>query len=205
VACTLYWRGNGHFAYVKRYIFVHLSSTPTSILNLTISPESQWNIDSNYILSVRKYCPLFTHESNAFTSFCSFKQMGVQTPKNSRSSPFLLRHVDPHLIHQCLGPLHSPCPMTAQSVHALPRNFATKSPLVTMGRPKFTPKTAPSPSMITTKIQYTHSSTDPSHHPKRHPDPISRFATAHFCWPKDRPTDGQVECSVQWELRWLCW
>ena len=32
--------GNGHFACVKCYIFVHFSSTPTSILNLTISSES---------------------------------------------------------------------------------------------------------------------------------------------------------------------
>jgi len=36
------------------YIFVQFSSTPTSILNLTISSESKWNIDSNDILSVWK-------------------------------------------------------------------------------------------------------------------------------------------------------
>ena len=35
-------------------------------MNLTISLESQWNIDSNDILSVRKYYQLFTHESNTF-------------------------------------------------------------------------------------------------------------------------------------------
>ena len=29
---------------------------------------------------------------------------GAQMPKNPRNSPFSLRHVDPHLIHQCLGP-----------------------------------------------------------------------------------------------------
>jgi len=57
---------NGHFACVKCYIFVLFSSTPISILNLTISSESQWNIDSNDILSVRKYCQLFTNESNTF-------------------------------------------------------------------------------------------------------------------------------------------
>jgi len=48
------------------YIFVHFSSTPTSILNLTISSESQWNIDSNDVLFIRKYSELFTHESNTF-------------------------------------------------------------------------------------------------------------------------------------------
>jgi len=26
-------------------------------------------------------------------------------------------------------------------------------------------------------IKYAHPSTDPAHHPKRHPDPMSRFAT----------------------------
>ena len=29
--------------------------------------------------------------------------------------------------------------------------------------------------------------TDPTHHPKRHPDPLSHFATVHFA---DRLTDG---------------
>jgi len=35
----------------------------------------------------------------------------------------------------------------------------------------------------------------PSHHPKRHPDPISRFATVHFPdthRQTDRPTDRQM-------------
>ena len=31
-----------------------------------MSLESQWNIDSNNILSIRKYCQLFIHESNTF-------------------------------------------------------------------------------------------------------------------------------------------
>jgi len=35
---------------------------------------------------------------------------------------------------------YSPPQTTAWSVHALSHNHATKSPLVTMGRPKFTPK-----------------------------------------------------------------
>jgi len=33
-----------------------------------------------------------------------------------------------------------PLQMSAQSVHALPHNYATKSPLVTVRRPKFTPE-----------------------------------------------------------------
>jgi len=47
-------------------IFVHCLSTPISILNLTMSPESQENEVSNDILSKRKYSQLFTHESNTF-------------------------------------------------------------------------------------------------------------------------------------------
>ena len=37
---------------------------------------------------------------------------------------------------------HSPHQTTARLVHAPPHNYATKFPLVTMGCPKFTPKTA---------------------------------------------------------------
>jgi len=43
--------------------------------------ESQWNVDSNDIMSVRKYCQLFAYESNRLhfcaknTLFCPFKQM----------------------------------------------------------------------------------------------------------------------------------
>jgi len=47
-------------------IFVHFSSTPTLILNLTISSESQYNVVSNDILSERKYSQLFMHVSNIF-------------------------------------------------------------------------------------------------------------------------------------------
>jgi len=47
-------------------IFVHFFTTPISILNLTMSPESQERVVSNDILSERKYSQLFTHESNIF-------------------------------------------------------------------------------------------------------------------------------------------
>ena len=47
---------------------------------------------------------------------------------------------------------HLPPQTTARSVHALPHNCATKSPLVTAGYPKFTPKTVPSPLTIITLI-----------------------------------------------------
>jgi len=43
--------------------------------------------------------------------------------------------------------------------------------------------------------------TDPTHHPKQHPDPLSRIATVHFLdrqrdTQKHRPTDGLCKCSI---------
>jgi len=68
----------------------------------------------------------------------------AKMPKNARNharnSSFPWRHVNFHLTHECLGPPHSPRQTTARSLYALSHNDATKSPLVTMGRPKFTPK-----------------------------------------------------------------
>ena len=49
--------------------FLYISSQPPfrfSILNLTMSSESQENDVSNDILPERKYSQLFTHESNIF-------------------------------------------------------------------------------------------------------------------------------------------
>jgi len=44
---------------------------------------------------------------------------------------------------------------------------------------------------------YGHTEPDPTHHRKRHPDPITRVATAHM-W---GPTDGTSESSIPWALR----
>jgi len=91
--------------------------------------------------------------------FHPFKWLGAQMLKISRNSPFPLGRMDPHLIHQCLDLPHSWRQTTARSVHAFPHNYATKSPLVTMGHPK----TAPSPSTIST----------PSNTPILRPTPIT--------------------------------
>jgi len=56
--------------------------------------------------------------------------------------------------------------------------------------PHLPPKIAPSLLTISTRFKYTHPSTGPTHHPKRHPDPISRFATVH---PPDRQTNRQTD------------
>jgi len=63
--------------------------TDVSILNLTTSSESQWHIDSNDILSVRKYSQLFTHELNTYFSanntwFRPFKWVRTQTDRHTK-------------------------------------------------------------------------------------------------------------------------
>jgi len=84
-----------------------------------------------------------TSRMHFLASLRLLKPMYAQMPKNARNHarnrPFLLRHVDFHLTRECLGPPHSPRQTTARSLYALPRNDATNSPLVTMGRRKFTP------------------------------------------------------------------
>jgi len=51
--------------------------------NSLLSPESQWNNVSNDILSVWKYCHLFTLESNTvLLNNVPFKQMEDKTPRN---------------------------------------------------------------------------------------------------------------------------
>jgi len=101
--------------------------------------------------------------------------------KPTPNRPFPLRHVDPHLTHECLGTPHSPRHTTARSLYALPHNDAKKVPICSNGTPQIHPKTAPSASTITAKISYTHSEPDHTQHTKRHLDPISRFATTHMC------------------------
>jgi len=63
--------------------------------------------------------------------------------KNSLILTFPLGDVEPHLIHPSFDRPHSSPQMTARSFQALSHNYATKSPLVTMGCPTSTPKTAP--------------------------------------------------------------
>jgi len=82
---------------------------------------------------------------------------------------------------------HSPHQMTAQLVHALSYSDATKSPLVTMGCPKFITKIAPG--------QFP----PPSNMPTPQPTPVTTpngnqiqsavFSTIH---PPDRQTDRQT-------------
>ena len=65
--------------------------------------------------------------------------------KNPQNVPFPLDDVDPHLTQQCLGPLHAPPQTAAPTDEALSHTYAVKSPLDTMARPKFSPKSTPFP------------------------------------------------------------
>jgi len=100
-----------------------------------------------------------------------FKPMDQKIPRNL---PFPLGDMDSHLIHPFLGWPHSPSQMASQLIHAILHNYATKSQLVTMGCPTFTPKTAPSFLTI-----YTPSNTlIPRPTPlqtKCHPNPMIHF------------------------------
>jgi len=101
-------------------------------------------------------------------------------PKSN--SPFPLRHVDFHLIHECLGLPHSPHQTTARSLYALPHNDATKAPVVTMGCPKFTPQTAPSLRRSPTKAN----TPIPSPTPLSNPNSIwihQLFCHSSLLWP----------------------
>ena len=97
--------------------------------------------------------------------------------KNPQNVLFRLDYVDPHLIQQCLGPPQAPPQTAAPTVEALAHTDAVKSPLVTMVRPKFAPKSTPSGGPIA-KLQYLPKSwTRPTYGAKRHPDPMRRFPT----------------------------
>jgi len=181
------------FCYVFVYKFL---LNLTSILNLTISSQSQSYTEFNDIFCVGKYCQLFTHESNAFLSVMSpIETMHTQMPKNARNdarnSPFPLRHVDLHLTHECLGSPHSSCQTTARLLYALPHNDATKIPIGYNGTPQIHPQTVPSlrrsPPKSNTPIPSPTQSP-----PQTASGSISRVATAHMCG----PTDGTSESSI---------
>ena len=110
--------------------------------------------------------------------------------KNPQNVPFRLDYVDPHLIQQCLGPPRAPPQIAAPTVEALSNTYAVKSPLVTMARPKFAPKSTPYRGPIPKPHYLPHLWTCPTYDAKRHPDPNRRFSTMHWTdRPTDRPTD----------------
>jgi len=105
--------------------------------------------------------------------------MGDKTP-NTLS----LGNLDPHLIHQCLEPPHSPPQM------ALLHNYTTKSHWLQWDA-HVHPQNCPflcgnfHPYILSSCLDLADLP------PQRHPDPISHFATIHRTdRHKHRPTDG---------------
>ena len=78
-------------------------------------------------------------------------------------------------------------------VAALSHTYAVMSPLVTMARPKFAPKSTPSRRPIPKPNYLPHPWTRPTYDAKRHPDPIRRFSTMHWT---DRCTDAPTRAQT---------
>ena len=101
---------------------------------------------------------------------------------NPQHVPFRLDYVDPHLIQQYQAPSQTAAP----TVEALSHTYAVKSPLVTMVRSKFAPKSTPSGGPLAKPQYLPHPWTRPTYGAERLPAAICRFSTMHWT---DRPTD----------------
>ena len=124
------------------------------MLKPNTSAKSPWIELSNDTFGERKYCQVSAYESEHFTvgDPMSFHIVKMEN-KNPPNVPFRLDYVDPHVKQQCLGPPQAPAETAAPTVEALSHTYAVKSPLVTMVRSKFAPKSTPSRGPIA-KPQY---------------------------------------------------
>jgi len=187
--------------------FCQLLSKPSIDLELEYIFRNQWNVDSNAVLFVRKYYQLFTHESNTYLlQNMPLKPLGQWEQTTTKSILPLEACGPPSNTWMPWVTLLTTPNNSSITVH-IPHNYATKAPLVTMGWPKCTPK-LPLTLRRSTPQQIHPSLNWPHWPPKRHLDPISRFATIHFMDRQrqtDRQTDGPGECSVTWMLCSLCW
>jgi len=133
------------------------------------------------ILYVRKYCQLLTHKSNT----SSLRKHSKTQLKPSKTSPFPWARVPPSNT-----PMSGSTPLTNRNGGSIAsRNLVQlRNKVLTgyTGMPHIHSKTAPSHGVIANPNYVPHLWTQPTHHPKRHPDPISRFSTMHLT---DRPTD----------------
>ena len=73
--------------------------------------------------------------------------------------------------------------------------YAVKSPLVTMARPKFAPKSTPFRGPIHKPRHLPHAWIRPTYHAKRHPDPIQSAVFPQCTGPVDRRTHRQTDRS----------
>ena len=153
------------------------------MLKPNTSPKSRRIELSNDTFAERKCCRVFAYESETFHRR---RPNGISHCEKAQNLPFPLHDVNPHVMQQCLGPPHAPPQTAAPTVEALSHTYVVKSPLVTMARPKFAPKSTPSRQPIRKPHYLTHAWTRPTYDTKWHPDPIRRFSTMHWT---DRRTD----------------
>ena len=114
-------------------------------------------------------------------------KMGNKNPKTSPS--LCTTWALPNLIQQCLDPPHALPKPQLRPVEALLHTYTVKSPLVTMARPKFAPKSTPSREPIPKPQYLPHPWSRPTYDAKRNPDLIHRFSTMHWTDPRtDIPT-----------------
>jgi len=81
--------------HIVRNHFWKLLANPNTILNLTVSLESQWNVDCNDILSMWKCCQLFMHDSNTFLLKIRHWNQRANGDKTPLKSPVRFGHIDP--------------------------------------------------------------------------------------------------------------
>ena len=119
-------------------------------------------------------------------------KMGNKNPQNAH---FPLHDVNLHVIQQRLGPPHASPQTAAPTVEAMSHTYmyAVNSPLDTMARPKFAPKSTLSRGPMPKPHYLPHHWTRPIYDAKGHPDPIRRFSTMHWTDRRtDRPTHRQT-------------
>jgi len=148
-ACSMQWDVN----FVCQLLhFTNFSQTQTLTSNLTVSSESQWNVDSNDILSIWKYCQLLTHESNTFLlENAPLKPLGQwgQTTPATAPSPWGLWTTSSTSMPGST-PLTTPNDSLISSCTSA--QLCNKVLIGYNGMPQIHPKTAPCPSMIITPI-----------------------------------------------------
>jgi len=129
--------------------------------------------------AIEYMCIKFGVDSSSRFSFTMRRHMQPRPPHTKSQTP---------LISRCWIIINQYQLLAEQVLKIIWEQRVAKAPIVTMRCPKFTPKTAPSlqwspPHLIHPSLNR------PSHHPKRHQDPFSHFATIHF---PDRQTRRQM-------------
>ena len=142
----------------------------------------------------RKCCQVFEYESETFDRL---RRNGISDcengERNPQNLPFPLQDVDHHVIQQCIGPPHALPQTAAPTVEALSHTYAVKSPLDTMARRKFAPKSTPSSAPIRKLHYLPHPRTRPTYDVKRHPDPIAEKCTGQTDAPTDKSSTGKFD------------